>query len=115
MTVGRNELPNSPNYVPVDSQETGPAPEWGSSLSIVDGSLKPVSVSYLDQVVLKESIAKNRGLTLVALKKKSDYSSVTTTSGECSDEQETRAVSTPLADANDCLCEIPSAITPIGR
>ena len=30
MTVGRTELPNGPIYVPEDSQETMPAPEWGS-------------------------------------------------------------------------------------
>ena len=46
-------------------------------------------MSDLDQVVLKELIAENRGLTPVELKKISEYYSVTTTSGECSDEQET--------------------------
>ena len=30
MTVGRTELPEGPIYVPEDSQETMPAPEWGS-------------------------------------------------------------------------------------
>ena len=54
MTVGRTELPNGPIYVPEDSQENVPAPEWGSFLSIVDGALNPVPVSDLDQVVLKE-------------------------------------------------------------
>ena len=87
MTVGRTELPNGPIYVPEDFQETMPAPEWGSFLSIVDGSLSPVPVSDLDGVVLKELMAENRGLTLLDLKKRSEYSSVTTTSGECSDEQ----------------------------
>ena len=62
-----------------------PAPEWGSFLSIVDGSLNVVPVSDLDQVVLKELMAENRGLTLLDLRERSDYSSVTTTSGECSD------------------------------
>ena len=84
-----------------------------SFLSIVDGSLNPVPVSDLDQVVLKELMAKNRGLTLLDLKKRSEYSSVTTTSGECSDEQETPTVSTPLADADDRLSEIASAIPPV--
>ena len=82
MTVGETELPNGPLYVPGDCQETMPAPEWGSFLSIVDGALKPVPVSDLDQVVLKESMAENKGLTLHDLKKRSEYSSVTTTSGE---------------------------------
>ena len=36
MTVGRTELRNDPIYVPEESQETMPAPEWGSFLSIVD-------------------------------------------------------------------------------
>ena len=48
-----------------------PAPEWGSFLSIVDGSLNPVPVSDLDQVVLKVLMAENRGLTLLDLKKTS--------------------------------------------
>ena len=87
ITVPRTELPNSPIYVPEDSHETMPAPEWGSLLSIVDCSLNPVPVSDLDQVVLRELMAENKGLTLRDLKKRSDYSSVPTTSGECSDEQ----------------------------
>ena len=106
MTVERTELPNGPIYVPEDSQETMPAPEWGRFLSIVDGSLNPVSLIDLDQVLLKELMAQNRGLTLLDLKKRSYYSSVTTTSGESSDEQETPAVSTPLADADDHLSDI---------
>ena len=113
VTVERTELPNGPIYVPEDSQETMPAPEWGSFPSIVDGSLNPVSVSDLDQVVLKELMAENRGLTLLDLKKRSEYSSVTTTSGECCDEQETPAVSAPLADADDCLSNIASGIPPV--
>ena len=87
-----------------------PAPEWHNFLSIVDGSLNPVPVSDLDQVVLKEWMAENRSLTLLDLKKRSEYSLVTTTSGECSYEQETPAVSTPLADADDRLSDIASAI-----
>ena len=110
MTVERTEHPNGPIYVPEDSQETMPAPERGSFLSIVDGSLNPVPVSDLDQVVLTELMAENRGLTLLDLKERSEYSSVTTTSGECSDEQEMPAVSTPLADADDRLSDIASAI-----
>ena len=71
MTVGRTELPNGPIYVPEDPQETMPAPEWGSFSSIVDGSLNSIPLSDLDQVVLKELMAKNRGLTLLDLKKRS--------------------------------------------
>ena len=50
---------------------------------------------------------------MLDLKKRSECSSVTTTSGECSEEQETPAVSTPLADADDRLSDIPSAIPPV--
>ena len=90
-----------------------PPSEWGSFLSIVDGSLNPILVSDLDQVVVKELMAENRGLTLPDLKKGSEYSSVTTTSGEWSDEQELPAVSTPLADADDRLSDIASVIPPV--
>ena len=113
MTVGRTELPKDPMYGSEDSEETMPTPEWGSFLFIVDGSLNPVPVSDLDQVVLKELMAENRGLTLLYLKKRSEYFSVTTTSGECSDEQEMPAVSTPLADADDHPSDIASAIPPV--
>ena len=109
MTVGRTELPDSPIYVPEDSQETMPVPEWGGFLSIVDGSRNPVPVSDLDQVVLKEY----NGLTLLDLKKRSEYSSVTTTSGVGSNGQETRAVSLPMTDAYDRLSDIASAISPV--
>ena len=112
-TVGSPELPNGPIYAPEDSQETMPAPEWGSFLSIVDGSPNPVPVRDLDQVVLKELVAENRGLTLLDLKKRSEYSSVTSTSGECSDEQGKPAVSTSLADADNHLSDIASAIPPV--
>ena len=90
-----------------------PAPEWGSFLSIVDGNLNPVPVSDLDQVVLKELMAENTGLTPLDIQKRSEYSSVTTTSGECSDEQQTQAVSTPLTDAHDRLSDIACAIPPV--
>ena len=113
MTVGSTELPNGAIYVPEDSQETMPAPEWGSFLSIIDRSLKPVPVSDLDQVVLKELMAEYRGPTPLDLKKRSEYSSVTTTSGECFDEQETPAVSMPLADADNRLSDIASVIPPV--
>ena len=76
MTVGRTELSNAAIDVPEDSGETMPAPQWGSFLSIVDGSLNPVPVSDLEQVVFKEFIAENRGLTLLDLRRRSEYSSV---------------------------------------
>ena len=113
MTVARTELPHGAIYVPEDSQETIPAPEWGSFLFIVDGSLNPVPVSDLDQVVLKELMADKRSLILLDLKKRLEYSWVTTTSGECPNEQETPPVSTPLADADDRLSDIASPIPPV--
>ena len=106
MTVGRTELPGGPIHVPEDSQDTMPAHNWGSSLSISAGSLNPVPVCDLAQELLKERMAQNRGLTLLYLYKRPEYSSVTTTSGECLEEQETLAVPTPVAEADDHLREI---------
>ena len=63
-TVGRVQLPDGPIYVPEDSDTAMQAPEWASFLSIVDGSLNPVPLCDLDQVLLKEVMAGNRGLTL---------------------------------------------------
>ena len=68
MTVGRVQLPDSPIYVPEDSDTAMRAPEWASVLSIVDGSLNPVPLCDLDQVLLQEVMAENRGLTLSDLK-----------------------------------------------
>ena len=53
MTVGRVQLLDSPIYVPEDSDTAMQAPEWASFLSIVDGSLNPVPLCDLDQVLLK--------------------------------------------------------------
>ena len=110
MRVGRTEDPNGPIYISEDSQETMPVPEWGSFLSSVGGSLNPVPVSDIYQIVLKDLMAENRGLTLLDPKKRSEYSSVTTTSGECSDEQDIPALSTDFADADHHLRVIASAI-----
>ena len=85
MTVGRTELHNCPIYVSQDFQKTMPAAEWDSFLSIIDGFLNAVPLSNLDQVVFKELMAENRGLTLLDVKKRSDYSLVTTPSGVCFD------------------------------
>ena len=61
MTVGRVQLPNGPIYVPENSDTAMQAPEWASFLSIFDGSLHPVPLCDLDQVLLKEVMAENRG------------------------------------------------------
>ena len=89
------------------------AREMGTFLSIFDGTLKAVPVSDLDKEGLKGLVAEKRGLTLLDLKKRSDYSSITTTSGECFDEQETLEVPTLVADADDHPSEIASSIPPI--
>ena len=70
MTVGRVQSPDSPIYLPEGSHKAMQAPEWASFLSIVDGSLNPVPLCDLDQVLLKEVMARNRGLTLSDLKKR---------------------------------------------
>ena len=69
MTVGRVQLPDGPIYVSEDSDTAMQAPEWASFLSIVDGSLNSVPLCDLDSVLLKEVMAKNRGLTLSDIEK----------------------------------------------
>ena len=46
------------NNVPKVFQETMPAPQWGRLLSIVDGSLNPVPVCYLEEEVHSELLTK---------------------------------------------------------
>ena len=88
MTVGRVQLPDGPIYVPEDSDTAMQAPEWTSFLSIVDGSLNPVPLCDLDQVLLKEVMAKNRGMTLLDLKKQSpEHTSATLTGCESYDDE----------------------------
>ena len=106
ITLGQKQLPDGPSYVPEDSHETMCAPEWGTFLSVVP-------VSETDQVVLKKLMAENQDLTFLNLKKISEYSSVSTTSGERSDEQQTPLVSSPLAEADDHLSDMASAIRPL--
>ena len=66
--MGRVQLPDGPIYVPGDSDIAMQAPKWASFLSIVDGSLNALPLCGLDQVLLKEVLAENRGLTLFDLK-----------------------------------------------
>ena len=112
MTVGRVQLPDGPIYVPEDSDTAMQAPEWASFLSIVDGSLNPVPLCDLDQVVLREVMAENRGLTLSDLKKRSpEHLSATLTECESPDgDLEPAAVK---EDAGDQLSEIASSIPPV--
>ena len=112
MTVGRVQLPDSPIYVPEDSDTAMQAPEWASFLSIVDGSLNPVPLCDLDQVLLKEVMAENRGLTLFDLKDRSpEHLSATLTGCESPDDYlEPAAVK---EDADNQLSEIASTIPPV--
>ena len=72
----------------VNPGETMKAPEWSILLTIVDGSINHVPLCDLDQVLLKEVMTENRGLTLMDLKKRCpEYTQITTT-GENSDEWE---------------------------
>ena len=109
MTVGRVQLPDGPIYVPEDSDTAMQAPEWASFLSIIDGSLNPVPLCDLDQVLLKEVMAENRGLTLYDLKNRSpEHLSATLTGCESPDDYlEPAAVK---EDADDQLSEIASNI-----
>ena len=112
MTVGRVQLPDSPIYVPEDSNTAMQAPEWASFLSIVDGSLNYVTLCDLDQVLLKEVMAENCGSTLSDLKKRSlEHLSATLTGCE-SPHGYLEAVAV-RKDADDQLSEIASTIPPV--
>ena len=52
MTLGRVQLPDGPIYVPEESDTAMQAPEWASFVSIADGSLNPVPLCDLHQVLL---------------------------------------------------------------
>ena len=111
MTVGRVQLSDSPVYVPEDSNTAMQAPGWASFLSIVDGSLNPVPLCDLDQVLLKEVMGKNRGLTLSDLKNRSpEHLSATLTGYESLDGYLEPAA---VKDADDQLSEIASTIPPV--
>ena len=90
-----------------------PVPEQGSIWSMIDAPPNPVLVSDLDLVVLKELMAEKRGFTLLDLRKRSKYSSDTTTSGEFSDEPKSPPLSTLLVVADNHLTKITSAIPPV--
>ena len=109
MTVGRVQLPDGLIYVPEDSDTAMQAPEWASFLSIVDGSLNPVPLCDLNQVLLKGVMAEDRGFTLSDLKNRSpEYLSATLTACESPDgDLELAAVK---GDADGPLSEIARSI-----
>ena len=111
MTVGRVQLPDVPIYVPEDSNTALQTPDWARFLSIVDESLNPVPMCDLDQVLRKEVMAENRGLTLSDLNKRSpEHLSATLTGCESPDgDLEPAALK---EDADDQLSEIASSIPP---
>ena len=78
MTGGRTELCDSSIYIREDSQDTFPALECDSLLSIVDGTLNALRVCNLDEEVLQDLMAEYPGLTPLDLKERSEYRSVTT-------------------------------------
>ena len=111
MTVGRVQLPDSPIYVPEDSDTAMQAPVWASFLSIVDGSHNPVPLCDLNGVLLKEVRAENRGLTLFDLKKGSpEHISATLTGCETHDDDLEPAAA--KEDANDQLSQIADLSSP---
>ena len=79
-------------------------PEWTSFLSIVDASLNPVP--------LQEAMAKNRGLDLLDLKKRSpEHTSAELTGCESYDNELVPAIARD--DADDQLSRIASSFRPV--
>ena len=111
MTVGKVLLPDGFIYVPEDLDTAMQAPEWASFLSIVDGSLNPVPLCDLDQVLLKEVMAENCGLTLSDLKNRSPEHLSATLAG-CESPDGYLEPAAVKEDADDQLSEIASTIPP---
>ena len=112
MTVGRVKLPDDPIHVPKDSDTAMQAPEWASFLSMVDGSLSPVLLCGLDQVLLKEVIAENRGLALSDLKNGSPGHLSDTLAG-CESPAGDPEPAAVKEDVDNQLSEIASSIPPV--
>ena len=112
MTVGRVQIPDDPISVPAASDTAMQAPGLASFLSIVDGFFSPVPLCDLDQVLLKEVMAENRGLTLFDLKKQSPEHLPATLTG-CESPDGDLEPAPVKRDADDQLSEIASAIPPV--
>ena len=112
MTVGRVQLPDGPIYVPENSDTAMQAPQWASFLSVVDGSLNPVPLCDLDQVLLKEVMAQNRGLTLSDLKERCPEHLLATLTG-CESPDGYLKPAAVEEDADDQPSEIASTIPPV--
>ena len=112
VTLGRVQLPDGPICVPEDSDTAMQSPEWASFLSIIDGSLNPVPLCDLDEVLLKEVMAENHCLTLSDLKNRSpEHLSATLTGCESVNGYVEPAAA--KEDADDQLSEIASTIPPV--
>ena len=112
MTMGRVQPPNGPMYVPEDSDTAMQAPDWASLLSILHGSLNPVPLCDLGQVLLKEVMAENRGLTLSDLKQRSPERLSATLTG-CEPPVGYLEPAAVKEDVDDQLSEIASTIPPV--
>ena len=112
MAVGTVQLPDGPIYVPRDSNTAMQAPESASFLCIVDGSPNPVPLCHLDQVLLKEVMAENRGLTLSDLKKRSPRHLSAKLTG-CESPDGDLEPADVKEDADDQLSEFASTIPPV--
>ena len=81
-------------------------------MSILAGYFNPVPLCDLEQVLLKEVMAENRGLTLSDLKRRSpEHTSATLTGCESYDDELVPAI--VREDAEDQLSEIVRSIPPI--
>ena len=111
-TAGRVQLPDGPIYLPEDADTTMQALQLTSFLSMFDGSLNHVPLCALDQVLLKQIRAQNRGLTLLDLKTRSpEHTSATPTECEYYDDELLPAIA--REDTPDQLSEIASSIPPV--
>ena len=112
MTVRGVQLPDCPIYVPEDSDPAMQAPECASFLSIVDGSLNPVPLCDLDQVLLKEVMAEIRGPTLSDLGNRSPEHLSATLKG-CESPNGYLEPAAVKEDAGDQLSQIANTIPPL--
>ena len=112
MILGRVHLPDGPIYLPEDSDTAMQAPDRASFLSIVVRSLNPVPLCDLDQELLKEVMAENRGLTLSDLKKQPPEGLSATLTG-CESPDGYFEPAAVKEDADNQLSEIASTLPPV--
>ena len=118
LTLTSIQLPDDAIYVPLRRKTQTGKPGWGSMLSVVDGSLAPVSWEDLDPATVQELQRENSGYTVDVLKNQlRPQDAVETTPG--GDEyvvSDTVALNPPCRVSNpdvvsECgLSELPSSI-----